>query len=586
MYFPKYKSFQLLIPLLKAHNIRNIVISPGSRMREFVLAVEEDPYFKTYDVTDERSASYFALGMSQQLEEPVAITCTSSTATANYYPGITEAFYQNVPLVVLTGDRDPYMLGQQEDQMINQVGMYDRVVRKSVTLPIVNNDFDAWYCERLINEALLELNHHGKGPVHINVPVPAVITWDKDKEITSYPEVKAIHRIELNNANTDLLKKEAKVLASKKRILVIAGQKQDDSDLSFLSEFFRKYNCAIHAEHMGNAQLSERLNLMAISSSLPQSQWEEYLPDLIISFNGTLAITRNLKETFRTKKLEHWIINEDGAVVDAYRNLTTIFEGSPKLFFESMNSFAPSSSNNNKEYYNLWKDAIGKHVEPELQYSNVYAIKSTIEHLPSHINLHLSILNSIRLSNYFTLPSDVKVYANVGTDGIDGCMSSFFGQAAVTDKECFLFIGDLSFFYDMSSVRIKHNKANAHILLINNHGGNEFYLQPIMPTTDQGLGAKHGNNAKAWVESCGFRYLSARNKEEFDKNVVEFTKGNQKQPVLFEVFTDQMVDRETIGKLRSSYRVIFDKHAAAKQAVKNVIGEDTVKGIKRFFGKK
>lgn len=295
MYFPKYKSFQLLIPLLKAHNIRNIVISPGSRMREFVLAVEEDPYFKTYDVTDERSASYFALGMSQQLEEPVAITCTSSTATANYYPGITEAFYQNVPLVVLTGDRDPYMLGQQEDQMINQVGMYDRVVRKSVTLPIVNNDFDAWYCERLINEALLELNHHGKGPVHINVPVPAVITWDKDKEITSYPEVKAIHRIELNNANTDLLKKEAKVLASKKRILVIAGQKQDDSDLSFLSEFFRKYNCAIHAEHMGNAQLSERLNLMAISSSLPQSQWEEYLPDLIISFNGTLAI--NYKTT-------------------------------------------------------------------------------------------------------------------------------------------------------------------------------------------------------------------------------------------------------------------------------------------------
>ena len=583
MYFPKYKSFQLLIPLLKAHNVKHIVISPGSRMREFVLAVEEDPYFITYDVTDERSASYFALGMSQQLEEPVAITCTSSTATTNYYPGITEAYYQNVPLVVLTGDRDPYMLGQQEDQMINQVGMYDRVVRKSVTLPIVKNDFDSWYCQRLINEALLELNHHGKGPVHINVPVPAVITWDKDKDIEEYPKVKAIHRIEFDESYEAQLEDKLTELASKKRIMVIAGQKQDDSSLEYLKDFFDKFNCVIVAEHMGNADVKGKLNLMAVSTGIPESGWDEYLPDLIITFNGTIAITRNLKETFRTKKLEHWLINEDGAVVDAYRNLTTIFEGTPKKFFEYMNTHADSKAKNNMEYYNLWKSAIDKHKEVELPYSNVYAIKNAINNLPSNTNLHLSILNSIRLSNYFELPKGVKVYANVGTDGIDGCMSSFFGQADVTDKECFLFIGDLSFFYDMSSVRIKHNKSNAHIMLINNHGGNEFYLQPLMPTTDQGLGAKHANNAKAWVESCGFRYLCAHNKEEFDQNIKEFVKCKQKQPVLFEVFTDQMADREAIGKMRRSYGVIFDKHAAAKQVVKDVLGENTVKGIKRLL---
>lgn len=586
MYFPKYKSFQLLIPLLKAHNIKHIVISPGSRMREFVLAVEEDPYFITYDVTDERSASYFALGMSQQLEEPVAITCTSSTATTNYYPAITEAFYQNVPLVVLTGDRDPYMLGQQEDQMINQVGMYDRVVRKSVTLPIVKNDFDSWFCQRLINEALLELNHHGKGPVHINVPVPAVITWDKDNEISKYPEVKVIRRIDLNSCDDKTLKTKAQELACKKRIMVIAGQKQDDSDVSYLSEFFKKYNCVITSEHMGNVEITEKMNLMAISNGIPQNGWGDYLPDLIISFNGTLAITRNLKETFRIKNLDHWIINDDGAVVDAYRNLTTIFEGNPKTFFDYMNSHADAKAHNDEAYYNLWKEAIGKHKDVKLPYSNAYAIQNSIKHLPSGINLHLSILNSIRLSNYFELPKDVKVYANVGTDGIDGCMSSFFGQAAVTDKECFLFIGDLSFFYDMSSVRIKHNKANVHILLINNHGGNEFYLQPLMPTTDQGLGAKHANNAKAWVESCGFRYLCSHNKEEFDANIKEFVKVKQKQPVLFEVFTDQMEDRKAIGQLRRSYAAMFDKHAAAKKVVKDVLGEETVKGIKSFLGRK
>lgn len=586
MYLPKYKTFQILIPLLKAHNIRHIVISPGSRMREFVLAVEEDPYFKTYDVTDERSASYFALGMSQQLEEPVAITCTSSTATTNYYPGITEAFYQNVPLVVLTGDRDPYMLGQQEDQMINQINMYDRVVKKSVTLPIVKDDFDSWYCERLINEALLELHHHGYGPVHINVPVPAVITWDEDKVIQDYPKVKVIRRIDFNETSEQLMAQKITELTNKKRIMVIVGQKQDDTDLSFLSEFFKRYNCVIHAEHMGNANIPGKLNLMGVSTCIPQSKWDDYLPDLIISLCGTLAITRNLKETFRTKHLEHWLINEDGKVVDAYRNLTTIFECTPKIFFDYANDHAPSASKNDKVYYNLWKALIDKHIEPEYPFSNVYAIQTALKYLPSNINLHLSILNSIRLSNYFKLPEKAKVYANVGTDGIDGCMSSFFGQADVTDKECFLFIGDLSFFYDMSSIRIKHNKANAHILLINNHGGNEFYIQPLMPTTDQGLGAKHKNNAKDWVESCGFRYLSAHNKDEFERNIKEFVKVQQKRPVLFEVFTDQMEDRKAIGMIRNSYSKIFDKYSAAKQAVKNILGEDTVKGIKRILGKK
>ncbi|MDY6131350.1 MAG: 2-succinyl-5-enolpyruvyl-6-hydroxy-3-cyclohexene-1-carboxylic-acid synthase [Prevotella sp.] len=586
MYLPKYKTFQFLIPLLKAHNIRNIVISPGSRMREFVLAVEEDPFFKTYNVTDERSASYFALGMSQQLNEPVVITCTSSTATTNYVPGVTEAFYQNVQLIVLTGDRDPYMLGQQEDQMIDQIGMYDKVVRKSVTLPIVKDDFDSWYCQRLINEALLELDHHKKGPVHINVPVPAVITWNDDKEIADYPEVKAVKRIGITEKYTDVLSRKLEELGAKKRILVLAGQKQDDSAVAYLSDFFSKYNCVIHAEHMGNVDLQEKLNLVPISGGLSSKDWDDFLPDLIISFNGTLAISRNMKETLRRRKCEHWLIDESGELIDAYRNLTTIFECTPKEFFDYFNAHAESGSQNDKKYYNQWVEAEAKYELPSIPYSNLYAVKSALEHLPENIILHLSILNSIRLSQYFELPKYTKVYANVGTDGIDGCMSSFFGQACVTDKECFLFIGDLSFFYDMSSIRIKHNKGNAHILLINNHGGNEFYLQPIMPTTDQGLGAKHNNSAKGWVESCGFRYLTASNQGEFDNNIKEFVKENQEKPVVFEVFTDQMVDKKAIEDLMKAYRLIFNQHAAAKQAVKTIIGEDNIKGLKKLFGRK
>lgn len=585
MNFPKYRTFQLIIPMLKEFNIRHIVISPGSRMREFVLAVEEDPFFTTYDVTDERSASYFALGLSQQLNEPVVITCTSSTATTNYVPGVTEAFFQNVPIIVLTGDRDPYMLGCQEDQMINQVGMYDRIVRKSVTLPIVRTQADEWYCERLLNEALLELNHHKMGPVHINVPVPAVIFWNDDKPIIEYPKVKRIRRYEISEKYQVELSKKVKELASAKKILVLAGQNVRNFDVKLLEVFFSKYNCTVHAEHMGNIESSCKLNLAACSEVIPEDKFDEFVPDILISFHGTIAITRNLKEGLRTKKCQHWLIDEAGDVIDAYKNLTDIFECTPEEFFSFFNNNAPKGINNNKEYYNKWLTASKGNIDFTIPFSNVYAVGNFIKKMPDNSNLHLSILNSIRISQYYQLPKGTKVYANVGTDGIDGCLSSFFGQAASSSCENFIIVGDLSFFYDMSSLRIKHNKANCHILLINNHGGNEFYQQPIMPTTPQGLGASHHNNAKAWAESVGFNYLSASSSEEFDKNVSKFVNSNNKQPVLFEIFTDQIIDRETVFALRGSYRRQYDDNAALKDAVKSIVGDNTIKGIKRFFRK-
>lgn len=585
MNFPKYRTFQFLIPMLKGFNIRHIVISPGSRMREFVLAVEEDPFFTTYDVTDERSASYFALGLSQQLDVPVVITCTSSTATTNYLPGITEAYYQQVPLIVLTGDRDPYMLGQQEDQMINQVGMYDRVVRKSVTLPIVRTEADEWYCQRLLNEALLETDHHKRGPVHINVPVPAVIYWEKDKPIEEYPAVRVIHRYGLSGNNDSQLLPKVKELASAKKILVIAGQNVSPFNVKLLETFFSKYNCVIHAEHMGNIESGCKLNLAGCSEVIPENKFDDFVPDIVISFHGTLAISRRLKEGLRTKKCRHWLVDGQGDVIDAYKNLTDIFEGTPEEFFTYFNAHAPEGISNDMVYYNQWLSVVNGRADIEIPFSNVYAIRTFLGQIPSHSNLHLSILNSIRISQYFPLPEGVKVYANVGTDGIDGCLSSFFGQAAASDCENFIIIGDLSFFYDMNSLRIKHNRRNCHILLINNYGGNEFYQQPLMPTTPQGLGASHHDTAKAWAESVGFTYLTASSQAEFDVAVKEFVRKDLQVPVLLEVFTDQIVDRETVFKLKGCYRRQFDDNAALKDAIKSVVGENTVRGIKKLFHK-
>ncbi|KJF43877.1 2-succinyl-5-enolpyruvyl-6-hydroxy-3-cyclohexene-1-carboxylic-acid synthase [Draconibacterium sediminis] len=586
MYFPKFKSFQVLIPLLKAHNIKQIVISPGSRMREFVLAVEEDPFFTCYSVTDERSASYFAIGIAQELNEPVAITCTSSTATVNYYPGITEAFYQKVPILILTGDRDPYLLGQQEDQMIDQINMYDRIVRKSVHLPIVNNESDFWYCERLINEAILELDHRVKGPVHINIPVPAKITWHRDKEIEKYPEVRVINRILLNDKFTSHINEKINILKDANKILILAGQNTKPFNTQLLTSFFEKYNCIIHSEHMGNIEIEGRLNLSMLSDGISESEFDEFMPDIVISFHGTLGITRNMKETFRTKKFEHWHICENGEVVDAYKNLTTVFECSPNTFLKYCIEHTNHEFQNNRVYHKQWLEKYKQVNYPEIPYSNVLVIKELINKLPSDSLLHLSILNSIRISHFFQLPQQTKVYANIGTDGIDGSMSTFLGQTTVSDKLSFLIIGDLSFFYDMNALRIKHIKNNVRILLINNHGGNEFYQQPIMLATDRSLGARHHNSAKGWVESVGFKYLSAETEKEYKNQLKEFMTNKTDAPILFEVFTDTMVDRETVFAMRKGIRMIFDKNAKLKNTARSVLGESGIKTLKNILGKK
>ncbi len=245
-------------------------------------SIEEDPDFHCYSVVDERSAGYFALGLAQELNEPVVISCTSSTATCNYWPPVAEAFYQDVPIVVLTSDRDPEMLGQWEDQMIDQVGMYDRHVRKSVNLPIIHDHDDEIYCQRLVNEALLELNHHGTGPVHINVPMKS---YNNSFNIKKLPEVTKFERLCLDSEKA-LWDTKIETLKKAKRILVTCGQNSYASpDLKkSLSEFFKKYNSTISVEYMSNVDLEEGLNLNVCMDAryVTNKKVKELLPDIVI----------------------------------------------------------------------------------------------------------------------------------------------------------------------------------------------------------------------------------------------------------------------------------------------------------------
>lgn len=583
--YTELKSYQIIIALLKKYGIRHCVLSAGSRNVPFVHSVEEDPFFKCYSVVDERSAGYFALGLAQELNEPVVISCTASTASCNYWPPVAEAFYQNVPLIILTSDRDPHMLGQREDQMIDQVGMFDRHVRKSVNLPIVNSREDFIWCQRLVNEAFLELDHHGKGPVHINIPMNSYNISFNAKEI---PFVVKFERLE-HDCELQKWNEKAEILKKKQRIMVVCGQN------SFVSEnlnrqlksFFEKYNCAVSIEYMSNLNDPEYINTVLCTDTqyITDKKFEEILPDLIISFGGN--IVAGLKEMLRRNpgKCEHWLIQEEGHVVDLFKNLTTIFECTPEYFFDYFNSKAENNKNN-RNYYTLLKQYAESVVYPDFEYSNVYAIKEIVESAESGSMIHMAINNAIRITNYCRLNPKIKIYANIGTFGIDGCMSSFLGQASARHDLCYLIIGDLAYFYDMNAMRIKHINKNVRILLINNEGGEEFYYNYtwINKSSDLHTTARHHTKAEGWVKETGFKYISAHDKESFEKAKKVFMSSESQQPILLEVFTEMSKDAKILHDFYALSKPV-DIKQKGKEVIKSVVGQETAKKLKNMFGK-
>ncbi len=577
--YTELKSYQVIIQLLKEYGIKKLVLSPGARNVPFVHSVEEDSFFECYSVVDERSAAYFALGLSQESGEPVLISCTSSTATCNYWPAVAEACYQGVPIVVLTSDRDPQMLRNREDQMIDQVGMFDRHVKASVNLPIVRDDDDLLYCTRLVNEALLELNHRGTGPVHINVPMKY---YSNSFPVRCLPAVKKIDRVCLYDGE-EVWAAKARDLISAKRILVVCGQstgKARGLDQA-LGDFSEKYGCAVAVEHMSNVHIPGSFSASVCMDThfVSDKTFEGLLPDIVISFGGNVmsgikAMLRRYPDAF-----EHWLVQEDGAICDIFKSVKNVFECSPEYFFRRMTA-AKESGEVDISYRNEVLSYAGSVEYPDISWSNIYAIKGILAHVKPGSILHASINSAIRVSNFYKLPEGVTYFANIGTYGIDGCMSSFLGQAAASpEKDAYLIIGDLSFFYDMNSLRIRHLGPNVKILLINNHGGEEFYYNGMWQdeASDLHTTARHSDVAEGWVRSRGIEYFSAHNRDEFDSAIDEFSSVEGK-PALLEVFTEMSTDSKAVMDLYDYSRprdIVSETKRKGKELVKSTIGKET-----------
>ena len=553
------RAIDIVISLLKKHNIMKIVVNPGGTNISLVRALQDDSYFTLYSIVDERSAIYFAIGLYLQTGEIIATSCTSAQATRNYIPGLTEAFYKRVPILAITMEKHPRFIGQEYMQAPDQTSLPRDCVKKTYELPFVSNIHDEYSCIRIANEAICELTHNGSGPVQLCIP------WVDFPIKETAPAIRTIKRYNRFDKSIKL--------AGKKIMIVIGEHRPFTSEQKqALEKFADSTDCVIYTNHLSNykGKYSINANLEFTVSNIDEFE-KKFAPDILISVGGQTGdypfyLVFSKPELSGT---EHWRISEDGKIIDTYDKLTKVFECSLESFFTD----ASLNNLSRHNYYQKFVDLCSTTTrDVEVPFSNAFAALVLHDKLPRNSIIQFSILNSLRVWNLFELDSTIECYSNVGAFGIDGGMSTLIGQSVATEKLCFMIIGDLAFYYDMNSLGIRHIKSNVRILLVNNNGGVEFKLYGgNHKKTDQYIAAAgHFKNAKGWAETCGFKYISASSKEDFVNNYKEFI-GISDKPIIFELFVSDQNDYLGYQNIIDANRNVEMKEML-KKGIKKIIG--------------
>lgn len=591
MYSSKRNVLQLL-SLLKAHNISHFVVSPGSRHIPIVISMESDPFFKLYSVVDERSASFFAVGLMQRFKEPVGIICTSGTASANYCSAINECLYQELPLLVLTADREECLRDQHEDQMIRQSTMFKPVAKFVANLPMVKSDNDVWYNNRLINEALLELTHRGCGPVQVNIPIPDHLDNFDTPEL---PKERKIVRNNLADTNWDDVAQKLR----NKRVMIICGEgftlTKEQSEI--LDNFCNTFDVAVLSDKMSNCHVQNSIeNAFAVLRAVNEIDVNNLVPEIVISIRSNYSFNPESKSFFKRAtdcRIENWYVHPSGKVVDPFHKLTNIFEMDEFTFCKYATE-ANTSVIAEQYYAETWKVMSDSIDEPKVEYGHINAVGKFIEKIPNGSILHLANSNSVRIAQLYDINPSVEIHCNRGTDGIDGSMSAAVGYACETDRLNFLMIGDLSFFYDMNALWNRHLSKNMRIFLDNNGGGAIMHMPDrpefAMNCLPNFISAKHNASAKAWAEDRGFKYVCAHNSDEIDKGVNILTNPNIEGPVLLEVFSDLFEDTAIFkGYYATISREKLDKRLSkvSKEIARKILHALGIEPstLKKFVGK-
>ncbi|QJD80030.1 2-succinyl-5-enolpyruvyl-6-hydroxy-3-cyclohexene-1-carboxylic-acid synthase [Spirosoma rhododendri] len=565
-----------LAELLVRRGITDVVVSPGSRSAPLTLAVARNPGLRVRVMADERAAGFVALGMAQLSRRPVALICTSGSAVYNLAPAVAEAYFQQVPLLLLTADRPHEWLYQQDGQTIDQAGIYGSHVKRSYDLPADYSQTDTrWAINRSVNEAITLSQLDPPGPVHLNVPVREPFYPTADDVFRPGP-VRVIDTMQPPlNLSTHQWRQLLDDWEASERILILVGQQVYNPELNtLLQTISTELNIPVVGEITANlAQNGVFITYTdTVLAGLTAEQAASLRPDLLITLGNSL-LTRNLKTFFRQYPADqHWHIQPNpDRISDSFQNLTRLIAMEPVAFLQQLftdidyQQFRQGDTDDTEqdiEFLTRWQTAdrqaarrvtqvVNQPADPLTDWS---AVQRVLEQLPPTTHLQLANSMPVRYANLCGLRADqqISVWANRGVSGIDGCLSTAVGAALQTDKLVTLLIGDVAFFYDRNALWSAPIPVNLRIVLLNNDSGHIFRIidgPGNQPELEPYFETPHGYTARRTAEDAGLVYHTCTDLHALTTLLPDFFSPSA-QAQLLEITTDKFANQEQFNRYR------------------------------------
>ncbi|SHM16720.1 2-succinyl-5-enolpyruvyl-6-hydroxy-3-cyclohexene-1-carboxylic-acid synthase [Flavobacterium xanthum] len=536
MIYPKIPLAQSIIEICLAKGITTIIISPGSRNAPLTIGFVNNPAFQCYSIADERSAAFFALGIAQQTKQPVALVCTSGSALLNYYPAFAEAFYSQIPLIVISADRPQSKIDIGDGQTIRQENvfanhsLYNANLNEAVSK---ENDYK-------INQAI-DIALNTKGPVHINAPFEEPL-YETVSELSVDVMVNAFANLNPMPAIEDL-SEFVKIWNNSTQKMILVGVNEpnaiNDKTINFLAE---EESVVVMTETTSNLHHPSFINnIDTIITPFTNDDFETFRPEILVTFGG-MIVSKRIKAFLRKYKPQHhWHIDTLRAY-DTFGGLTKHFELNPNSFFES---FLPLTTPIKSDYFSKM-DAVNKLRKKKheiylskIPFSDFVVFEKVIKSLPKNSQLQISNSSAIRYAQLIDIDPSIEVYCNRGTSGIDGSTSTAIGAAVANEKQTIFITGDIGFLYDSNALWNNYIPKNFKIILINNGGGGIFRILPgheESPVFNTFFETSHCLTAEHLAKMYGFDYTIASNEASLANGLNTLYSQNEK-PSILEIFT-------------------------------------------------
>lgn len=574
--FSNKENINILTALLIKKGVTHAVVCPGSRNAPIVHNLNEVDSITCHPVTDERSAGFYAIGLAQATGQPVVVCVTSGSALLNVAPAVAEAFYQHIPLIVVSADRPQQWIGQLDGQTLPQPGAFGTMVRRSVQLPEPHNDEERWLCRRLINEALHLCTCRQAAPVHINVPITEPLF---SFNVEQLPQV-TLYRSHSINATTCADNGALQPFFAAQKPMIVMGQTANgvvsDATLRTLSARFvvlaeplsNSGYTVIHADEAARLLLNDKHNIgemMGRNGETVGCNGEtmgcnditaaDFLPDYVLYLGDTL-VSKALRQLLRRAKAPTCLVTPDASQVpDPLMTLTDIVE----CPLDKMDALLASLAGNEAvtpsahDFHARWQTLLARCADHAEGYEPPYSQMATVRYFESQlddldIDLHVHYANSsaVRLASIYAAH---RVWCNRGVNGIEGSLSTAAGFSLATPDMVVCVIGDLSFFYDQNALWNSQLRGNLRIILLNNHCGGIFSTLPGLEASAAAhdmVSAKHNADARGICTQNDIGYLKANNIDEMQLGIVTLLTQQTDRPMLLEVFTHAEEDAKAM----------------------------------------